>query len=135
MSDAVPSLHQRTGCQLRAAFGDSVLESPDEPAYFVPRGRIGVRVGVQPAGEDDAVLEVYSWIAQGLPVSPELGLYLAERNATLRFGLLSIDGEGAIILQHALFREETSEQTLARLVGVMAETADVLDRELLDRFG
>ncbi len=134
MTDATRTLHERAGRYLRAAFGDQVLESPDEPAYYVGLGRIGVRVNVAAAGDDGAVLEAYSWIAQQLPVTPELGLHLVQRNAEMRFGSLSIDGEGAIILEHALFSEEASQTILERLVRVMAETADALDQELLDRF-
>jgi hypothetical protein len=119
-----------TGAKLRSAFGDAVIESPDEPAYFVGLGSIGVRVDVEPVGEDDAVIAAYSWIAQGLPVTPEVGLALAERNAELRFGALSVDGEGAIILGDALFAEGAAGQVLARLVRILAESAEALDAEL-----
>ena len=83
----------------------------------------------------DAVLECYAWLAQGLPITPELGLYLARRNVELHFGALAIDGEGAVMLQHTLFAESVSEAVLVRLIRVLAETADVLDADILSRFG
>jgi hypothetical protein len=48
------------------------------------------------------VLECYAWVAQGLPITPDVGPYLARRNVELHFGALAIDGEGAIMLQHSL---------------------------------
>jgi hypothetical protein len=123
-----------TGAKLRAEFGDAVIESRDEPAHFVRLGSIGVRVDIEPAGDDDAVIAAYSWIAQGLTVTPELGLFLAERNAELRFGALSVDGEGAIILGDALFADGANQTVLARLVTVLAESAQALDEELRARF-
>jgi hypothetical protein len=123
-----------TGHKLRSAFGDAVIESPDEPAYFVGLGSIGVRVEVEPVGADDAVIAAYSWIAQGLRVTAELALDLVQRNAELRFGALSVDGEGAIILGDALFADGASEKVLARLVTVLAATAEALDAELRERF-
>jgi hypothetical protein len=123
-----------TGAKLRAEFGDAVIESPDEPAHFVRLGSIGVRVDIEPAGDDDAVIAAYSWIAQGLRVTPEIGLVLAERNAELRFGALSVDGEGAIILGDALFADGASGSVLARLVRILAESAEALDAELRSRF-
>jgi hypothetical protein len=132
---AQDELYRRAGRHLRAAFGEPVLEAPDEPAYFVPLGSIGVRVNIEPIGEHDAVLQAYAWVAQGLPVTPEIGLYLAERNIELRFGSLCVDGEDAIILQHTLFSEATSETVLDRLVRAIAESAQTLDDELRLRFG
>jgi hypothetical protein len=111
-----------------------VRESPDEPAYFVGLGRIGVRVNVEAVADGDAVLELYAWIAQGRAITPALGLYLARRNVELRFGALCIDGEDAIILQHALFSEAAGGVILERLVRVMAESAEALDAELTQRF-
>jgi hypothetical protein len=127
-------LHALAGGWLRSAFSDAVTEAPDEPAYFVALGAIGVRVNIEPIGADDAVIEAYSWIAQGLAVTPELGLYLAERNAEVRFGALSIDGEGAIILGYALFADGASEAVLERVVRILAESAQALDEELRARF-
>lgn len=134
VNPAHEQLYRRTGGLLRNAFGERVLESPDEPAYFVPLGKIGVRVNVEPVADGDAVIESYSWIAQGLAVTPAIGLYLAQRNVELRFGSLGVDGEGAIILQHSLFSEGADSIVLERLVRVMAESAEALDGELRERF-
>jgi hypothetical protein len=81
------------------------------------------------------VLECYAWVAQELPITPELGLYLAQRNVELHFGALAIDGDGAIMLQHSLFAESVSDGVLIRLVRVIADTADALDAEIRGRFG
>jgi hypothetical protein len=135
LSPGERELYSRAGELLRRSFGEVVLAAEDEPAYFVPLGRIGVRVGVERAGDDGAVLEAYAWIAQGLAVSPALGLHLAERNAALRFGALCIDGEGDVILQDALFAESVDGVVLERLVRVLAQSADALDAELRARFG
>jgi hypothetical protein len=134
MTAAQRELHAVTGEQLRASFGDVVAEAADQPAYFVARGSIGVRVNVEPVGDDDAVLEAYSWVAQGLPITPALAMHLIERNSELRFGALSVDGEGAIILAHSLFADGANPAVLARLVEIIAESAEALDTELRARF-
>jgi hypothetical protein len=122
--------HRRAGDDLRAAFGEAVRGNPDEPAFFVALGRIGVRVDVRAVGDDDAAIDVLSWIGQGLDVTPELGLWLARRNTELSFGALCVDGEDAIVLQHSLFADGASGVVLPRLVALIAETADLLDDEL-----
>lgn len=126
--------HRRAGEDLRATFGELVRDAPAEPAYFVALGSIGVRVEVGAVGDDEAVIDVYSWLAQRLPITPELGLFLARRTAELGFGALSIDAEDAIILQHSLFAEGANAVVLPRLVALIASTAEVLDDELRARF-
>lgn len=135
MTSAQTDLHRHVGVQLAEAFGELVKEAPDGSAFFVPLGRIGVRVEVEAVGEENALVEAYCWIAQGLTVDDALGSFLAHRNAGLRFGGLCVDGEGAVIFRHALFAEAASKIVLARLVEVMANTADTLDEELRERFG
>ncbi len=121
---------------LGEACDERVLIAPDQPSLFVRRGSIGVRLDVVDAPGGDALLECYAWVAQGLPITPaELGLYLVQRNVELHFGALAIDGDGAIMLQHALFAESALDDVLVRLVRVLADTADVLDAEIRGRFG
>jgi hypothetical protein len=135
VTTAQTELHQRVGVQLREAFGELVAEAPDGSAFFVPLGRIGVRVEVEAVGDGNALVEAYSWIARDLTVDDPLGSFLAHRNAGLRFGTLCVDGEGAVILRDALFPESVSKTVLARLVRLLADTADELDEELRKRFG
>lgn len=134
MTIAKQELHQRVGVQLREAFGELVKDAPDASAFFVPLGRIGVRVEVEAVGSENALVECYAWIAQELTVDEALGSFLAHRNAGLRFGALCVDGEGAVIFRHALFEEAASKTVLMRLIEVMADTADTLDEELRIRF-
>lgn len=113
-----------------------VARAPGEAgAFFVPLGRNGIRVNVKPVGTDNAVIDAYSWIGRGLEITPELAMFLAERNSQLRFGALGIDPEGDVMYQHSLFPESISKVVLERLVQLMAMTADELDDELNGRFG
>jgi hypothetical protein len=134
-SAAQQQLFARTGEWLRASFGELLLESSEEPAYFVRLGPVGVRVNVEAVGEDEAVIEAYSWVARGLRIDAEVGLHLARQNIELRIGSLGIDGEDAIILQHALFADAASEPVLERVVRVLAGVAEQLDDDLRTRFG
>jgi hypothetical protein len=128
-------LLRETGAQLREAFAGNVLESEQEPAYLVTLGEVGVRVGVEPLGEESAMLEACAWIGRELAIRPELGLFLAERNAQLPLGSLCIDAEGSIFLQHALLAEGVEPSVLERLIRWLAHSAETLDRELRERFG
>ena len=120
----IPSdtLYQQLSRMLREAFGELVREAPDEPAFFVPSGRIGVRVEVEAVSD------------QGLPIDGRVCEFLVRRNASLRFGALCVDGEGSIFLRHALFAEQLQEPVLSRLIQLLGSTADTIDDELRERF-
>ena len=126
--------HRRAGEDLRAAFADRVRPAPGLPAWFVALGRVGVRVEVGAVGDDEAVVDVYAWIAQGATITPELGLFLARRAAGLAFAALVVDAQDAVLVQQSLFSEGTNAIVLPRLVAYVAETADELDEELRARF-
>lgn len=126
---------RRTDELLHASFGELVLASETEPAFFVALGPVGVRVNVESIGDDAAMVEAYAWIAQRVSITPELGLFLVQRNVELRFGSLCIDEEGAIVLQHALFAEAVGVDVLERLVRILAHLGEELDEELRERFG
>lgn len=134
VSSAQDELHQQVGAELREAFGELVREAPDEAAYFVALGRIGVRVEVEPVGGENALIETYSWIAQQLTVDDSIAAFLVRRNAGMRFAALCVDGEGAIILRQALFPEQLSKTVLVRLLELMSAAADTIDQELRERF-
>jgi hypothetical protein len=134
VSTAQDELHARVGAELREAFGERVQEAPNEPAYFVALGRIGVRVEVEAVGSESALIETYSWIAQSLTVDDRIAAFLVRRNAGMRFSALCVDGEGAIILRQALFPEQLSKAVLVRLLELMSATADTIDQELREQF-
>jgi hypothetical protein len=128
VSRAQRACYEQARRDLEGAFGGLIQER--EPSIFVAAGRVGVRVDVA----DDGVIAVWSWIGQGLPITPALGLWLARRASGLRLGALVVDDEDAILLQHALFPEGANGVVLPRLVALMAETADAVDAELRERF-
>jgi hypothetical protein len=130
---AQAELFDRTLVYLRESFGELVSSVPGDPALFVAIGRVGVRVEIEAVGEDAAIVECYSWIAQGAVVDEHLAAFLARRSASLRFASLCVDGEGAVIVRHALFSEGTSKELLARLVSSLAVAADTLDLEIRGR--
>ena len=111
---------------LRRAFGEAVTRAPDEPAWFVAIGSVGVRVQLEESG----AVQCYSWVARGREITAELGLALARRNNELSFTSLSIDDEDAIIVEHWLFPESVDRVVLPRTVTFVATVAESIDDEL-----
>lgn len=123
------------GQYLRDAYGEDVRESADRPSFFVPTPPNGVWVRVSAIGEDEVVVDAYTWIGHELEVTAEVEHYLLERNASLRFGKVGIDTDGDLLLEHSLFPEAVEAVVLERVVDLVASVADDLEWELAERFG
>lgn len=119
---------------LREAFGPLLAEGERTPAFLVPGGPHGIRVAVQPVGEDEAVVDVFTWVGRDVEVTSEVARWLLERNAALRFVSLALDADGDVRIDAALFPENVSADELARVVALVAAAADDVDRELSERF-
>lgn len=115
---------------LREAFGDHVEESPRGPTFLVPGGPHGIRVTVSPIGDDEAVVDVYTWVGRDVELTAEVARYLLEKNGHLRFAAAGLDRDGDLRLEASLFPDQVTAAALGRLVDVVAAAADELDQEL-----
>lgn len=133
-SEAQQRCFEEVGRCLREAFGGVVEESEEEATYRLPLGPYGIRVTVSRIDDDEAVVDVYTWLGRDLAVTPEVARFLLERNAQLRFGSLGVDPDGDILLGHSLFCEQADTLVLRRLVEMLAAVAEELEGELGKRF-
>jgi hypothetical protein len=89
-----------------------------------------VRVSTCAVGDSDALVEAYTWLGDGVALTPSVTRYLLEKNACLRFGSLGIDSDGAVLLAGSIFAEHVSAVALARHIELIGATADEVEREL-----
>ena len=116
-------------------FGTQVQRPEEDATLVVPGGPYGIRVTVTPIGDDEAAVDVYTWLGRKVEVTAPVARYLLERNARLRFGSLGVDPDGDVILEASLFPEQVDPVALSRLVELIAVAADEIDEELRTRFG
>ena len=107
------------GRYLSQSFGELVTPTSDEPAYRVEVGHV-IYVAVNAAGEDSAVIDLYSWVGRGLEVTPEIARFLLEFNDRTRFGMCSIDEDGDIPVTYSMVGDHVAKDGLARVVASVA---------------
>lgn len=116
------------------AYGDHAGTASRQATYLVPVGPHGVRVSTCAVGENDALVELYMWLGDGMALTPSVMRYLLEKNACLRFGSLGIDEDGAVLLADSLFAEHVNAVALARHIELLGATADEVERELSELY-
>jgi hypothetical protein len=131
---AQEDLYARVASYLKQAFGELAEADPDQPVFVLGLGRIAMRIGASSIGDAGAVVDIWTWIGHGITVTPDIALHLVRKNGQLRFGALGLDSDGDILYDHALLDESVSKDSLARIVRVMAASAEELDDELTMRF-
>lgn len=119
---------------LRQSFGELAEPDDEHPIFYVQLGRKMLRVGVDPVGDDLAVVEVFTWLGAGLPMTFEVIEHMLQQNGRLRFGALALDEDGDVLFHHSLAGEGLDKDFLATLIHIMADSADQLENELSVRF-
>src|SRR4051812_22226144 len=119
---------------LRQSFGDLAEADEERPYFSLALGRVGINVTVQAMGDDEAAINIYTWLAHGLEVTDEAARFLLERNGAFRVGRFSIDDDGDIMLDHTLLADTLSKAELATVVRWMSGIADEVEDELKMRF-
>lgn len=109
------------------AAGDLVVPLDSTTAF--------VQVSAEPDGL--AVIEVWAPVLVDVPITPDLQRFVAE--TSFMFGRLVVepmaDGTGQVVLSHALLGDPLTPDVLLQAIGTIANTAERLDDDLVDRFG
>jgi hypothetical protein len=119
---------------LRGMFGEPA-PLPEGGGWGVDVGsvRVFVTVGLV---EGSVLVRVLSITNVDVTVDGELGTFLLNLNFGMPVGRFSLDVERrAVRLDHVLTGDQLDEQTLARTVATIAQTADRVDDEIKARFG
>ena len=67
--------------------------------------------------------------------TPDLLKWLLEQNYRSRFGALSLDGDGNIVLRHGLVGDTLTNPEMRIVVAVLVELADELNDKIIEQFG
>ncbi|HEU0130747.1 MAG TPA: YbjN domain-containing protein [Mycobacteriales bacterium] len=118
---------------LRAMFGEPTPLPAGGWSVDVGSVRVFVTLGLV---EGSVLVRVLSITNVEVTPDGDLGAFLLNMNFSMPVGRFSLDGErGAVRLDHVLTADQLDEQTLARTVATIAQTADRVDDEIKARFG
>ena len=76
------------------------------------------------------VVDVATWAARGLELTPEVTRWLLEHSARVRVGKVGVDADGDIVVEHSLFPEGLGCEVLIRTVELVSSVGAELEREL-----
>lgn len=116
-------------------YGDSVSFDPRKPLVFVQQGSAFTTLCVNPIGIHSSVVEFYCLLVRQPRSGPDLFTWLLRQNYRIRFGALSIDGDGDIVLKHTLVGDTLTADEIRIVLGLLVDLADDLDEKIVEQFG
>lgn len=90
-------------------------------------------------GKKRAGVEIFSYVAVGVDVTPELMRHLLTYNLRLIMGgfglMIGEDGKAAVILTHTILGDSMDQDELFASLSSVARVADELDDQIVKAFG
>jgi hypothetical protein len=134
-SETHKTCYEKTLQMMREIFGEQAMAQDNAPVIGIMIGSAITQVGVHPWGDDDAVINVFSYVVAGADLDQALLRFLLRENCDMRFGAFSIDQDGDIIFSHAIVGSTCDKEELKASVFAVARVADVYDDQIVSRFG
>jgi hypothetical protein len=128
-------IYDRIGQYVRELFGEYAQARTDFPSYFLTMGSALVQVLVLPWGDDDAAVNVKSYVVAGAERTPEMLEFLLRENNDLRFGAFGLDKDGDVIFEHTIVGSSCDKHELKASILAVVGTADNYDDKIVSRWG
>jgi len=125
--------------RVEAVLTELMGKMPDQDVdadYLLPIGDVRVVVAPRALPGGPAIVRVFAVTNVGVPIAPELGLFLARLNFGLMFGRFALDAEhNAIWFDETLLGDQLNEDALRFAIRIVSTTADEWDDRLKQMFG
>ena len=119
----------------RELFGELFRPGEKPPTFYLRFGSAKVGVSVTAWGDDDAVIDVWSWVVTKVEVTDDLMEYLLRENYDRRFGALSLDKDNDIHYCHKIAGASCNKNELKASMMAVATAADEYDDVIKARWG
>ncbi len=134
-TEAQRECYEQVAVLARELFGDMVHVREEKPTFGVSYGSALINFGVMPWGDDDAMVEVWSWAVTKLEGDAELWKFLLTENFRFRLGAFSIDADGDVFFKWGMPAAAVSKESLKAGVLLIASTVDEYDDTIRSRWG
>ncbi len=125
-------------------FGSKSIIPLEDNGFWLRHGSTVVFVFVLPFSSDEqdrSIVNVWSRVTVGTPLSSELAVFLIKENARFRFGAFRYyedqesPSNSSVIFEYNLLGEAITKQFLFDAVVAVAGTSDSYDEQIASRFG
>jgi len=132
---AQQSIFGRISTWAREMFGELVFVSPDAPVISLQIGSAYLSALVVPWGENEAIINVRSYVVSDVTLTPDLMHYLLQSNANFAIGAFGIGSENSIVFEHTIVGSTCDKEELRTSFHAVITIADEEDDFIVSRWG
>ena len=119
----------------RELYGE-MLYLDDDGDFAMGFGSAVIWIRVQPFGDDECIINIYSLVIVEVELTPDLMKFLLQTNRELPFGLFAVNPDsGSILLDENLVGSSCTKEELRLTVGWMGKMVDRFDDEIKSKWG
>lgn len=128
-------VYELVGEYMRSLYGEEVWANPESPTYSIRFGSTVVYAFVNSFLEDNAAVNVYSYVVRGAELTQDLLLYLMQQNDGYRFGAFGLDSKNTVVFRYTIPGKPLDKSVLRAAVNAVRFTADDQDDKIVARWG
>ncbi|NIK74456.1 hypothetical protein FHS56_001981 [Thermonema lapsum] len=130
--ELIKQTHQKIKSFIQELFHENEVIEVDG-TYSFTFGTVSVNVRVLPWHSEDVLVEVFSYVAEEIELSPSVMEELLRLNATTHFGAFGITFDNSVVFSYSIAGANLDFNEFAAAVQTVATVADSYD-ELLKEF-
>ena len=133
---AQEEVYRKVEGYLKELFGEMVRPMPDKPKFItMPMGSAIAYVGIIPWTEDEAVINIRSYVVTDAEIDDELMHFLLQKNGEVIFGAFGLDSDDDIFFDHTILGSTCDKEEIAHSIMSVLSVADKYDDEIRSRWG
>ncbi len=134
-TEAQRNCYEQVAGWMRASFGKFPCARQDFPGLGLFMNSALVEVLVYPWEDDDATINVRSYVVTGANLSEDLLRFLLQENTDMRFGAFGVDNDGNILFEYTTLGSACSQKELETAVKAVLSVADDYDDAIVEKWG
>ena len=127
--------YEKVALWMRELFGKFPCAIDKAPGLALFMGSALVEVLVFPWNDDEALINVRSYVVTDVELTPDLMRFLLRENSNMRFGAFGINDKGDIIFEHTIVGSTCDKPELEASVNSVLEISDEYDDKIVERWG
>ena len=99
--------------------------------FILTEGSAVIQIVIRPWYDNDAVVDMFSYVVEGANISPEITNFLLRKNATLHFGAFGLTFDNTIMFSYSLAGMNLDLNELKAALKMVAAISDFYDDEIV----
>jgi hypothetical protein len=99
--------------------------------FILTEGSAVIQIVIRPWYDNDAVVDMFSYVVEGANITPEITNFLLRKNATLHFGAFGLTFDNTIMFSYSLAGMNLDLNELKAALKMVAAISDFYDDEIV----